>query len=50
MLLLFLQYVNVRLMYETGETVQGGAEMRRFNLAVLWICETIYGLSQDNCD
>ena len=31
---------NVRTMYEAGKRVQVAAEMRRFNLAVLWLCET----------
>ena len=31
---------NVRTMYEAGKTAQVTAEMRRFNLAVLGLCET----------
>ena len=31
---------NVRTMYEAGKTAQVAAEMRRFNLAVLRLCET----------
>ena len=31
---------NVRTMYEAGKTAQVAAEMRRFNLALLGLCET----------
>ena len=37
---------NVRTMYDTGETAQVAAEMRRFNLALLGLCETRWPQSE----